>query len=273
MQTTKTAIMKTLTLNPFSKLVLPALLGCSLAFSQGVASAEWKWSRANTPGAETLYYLPMNGSLESPIGASDSAKLTANEGSDASTLARNPADPAFSESAPNLGKALKLNPENMLVCGPFKSAAPLELTVSFWVKITEPGYLCSIQNIGISDENALQLGFKARNDGTLGILAKVGASDYIDKSVPCPLLDGTWHHFAVVLKPDPSGNTSKLKIAADGETLGEFDMNGVGPDRFSVTVGASLMEYHMERSGPGALCEIDELLVVEKALPEPNKPL
>jgi len=187
---------------------------------------------------------------------------------------REPAEPEFSEGPVGLGKALKLSPANMISLSGFKSPDPMELTVSFWVKISKAGFLCSIQNPGGVEEGEFGISFIVQENSDLVVTAKIGSSKWVGGAVPTDLLSGGWHHFAVVVTPDPNGTTTKqLIVSIDGESCFEAELDGVGPEQFIIFLGSSLSEYWMENKGLGATCEIDELLIVGKALTEPNQPL
>jgi hypothetical protein len=237
------------------------------------ASAELKWTKPNSPSTETLALLPLDGSLDSSTEKPNQAQFTQYSSDSDGGIARNPAEPEFSEGPSSLGKALKLNPDNLLLLGGFKSHTPLALTVSFWVKISDAGFLCSIQNSGVPEEELCKIGLKVNQDGRLVIQARLGLSKWTNEVVPSNLLTDTWQHVAVVVAPDENGTASNLTISVDGEVLWDSQVDGVGPEHFLVTLGLSPYEYTLPQGGPGAQCEVDEVLVVEKALPDPHKPL
>lgn len=250
---------------------LAVLAAGALGVFLATAAAEVQWTKPNTPSAETLAYFSFGDSLESDMPITVNLSMLQNLSEPSS--AREPAEPEFSEGPVALGKALKLSPANLLSISGFKSIYPMELTVSFWVKISEAGFLCSIQNPGVYEEGALGISFKVQENSDLAVSAKIGSSKWVNGSVPTDLLSGGWHHFAAVVTPDPNGTASKLIVSIDGEPCFEAELDGVGPEKFVVFLGASPYEYYLERGGPGATCEIDELLIVGKALAEPNQPL
>jgi hypothetical protein len=237
--------------------------------SLGVAHAEFTWPRANTPNADTLAYRNFDGSLD---GDSGRLQLTALETPTQGGSKRPPAEPVFASGPSNLGQALSLKPENILSFPKIK-LAEAAFTVSFWVKLSEPGYIGVINNPGGQDEKSLSIGLKVDQAGKLHSTFKLGISKWVNKSVASDLLDDQWHHIAVVVKPDAGGAGSNLKVSENGNPLIDEQVDGVAPENFALALGAHPHEYYLPRAGLGAEMLVDELLIQGVALPEPHKPL
>ena len=239
-------------------------------FSLGVAHAEFTWPRANTPNADTLAYRNFDGSLEGDGGR---LILNALETPTQGGSKRLPAEPVFASGPSNLGQALSLKPENTLSTPKKIKLAEAAFTVSFWVKLSEPGFIGVITNPGGQDEKTLSIGLKVDQAGKLISSSKLGSSKWVNKSVASDLLDNQWHHIAVVVKPDAGGAGSNLKISENGNVLIDEQVDGVAPETFNVFFGAHPHEYYLPRAGLGAEMLVDELLIQGVALPEPHKPL
>jgi hypothetical protein len=238
-------------------------------FSLGVAHAEFTWPRANTPNADTLAYRNFDGSLE---GDGGSLKLTALETPTENGSKRPPAEPVFASGPSNLGQAISLKPENILSISKIK-LAEAAFTVSFWVKLSGPGYIGVITNPGGQGEKSIAIGLKVDQAGKLQSMFQLGLSKYVNKSVASDLLDDQWHHIAVVVKPDAGGAGSNLKISENGNLLIDEQVDGVAAANFTLFLGAHPHEYYLPRAGLGAEMLVDELLIQGVALPEPHKPL
>jgi hypothetical protein len=267
--------MNTLSFRQIAKCVLPGLAGFLLSIGQ--AHADFQWPRPNTPGKDTLIYFPFDGSLNGSLdGHDEKLDLFALEDMTKPGSKRHPDDAVFSESAPHLGKALSLKPENLLRFGRVKLQGDGEFTVSFWVKISEPGYLMCFSTRGVhAGPQHFAIGMKVDTAGILRFTSKIGESKWQNQSDYSRLLDGAWHHVAVVVKPDSAANSSsKVLVAINGEPLFDFTAEGVAQNVMGeLFFGCHPDEYYVERSGPGATCLIDEVLVQAKAIPKPNQPL
>lgn len=237
-------------------------------FSLGVAHAEFTWPRANTPNSETLFNLHCDGNLE---GGGAQGKFVVLENPSESGK-RVPAEPVFVPGAPNLGQAVSLKPENNIVAS-FKTQEPNEFTVSCWIKVSTPGFLGEVLNPGGKDAKSLSIGMKLEQNGKIKFSIQLGTSKWVNKSVATDLLDGNWHHIALVVKPNPDGASSNVKISIDANPVLEEVVDGVAPEKFTVSFGASTYEFKLPRAGLGAEMLVDELLIQSKALPEPHKPL
>jgi hypothetical protein len=233
-------------------------------FSLGVAHAEFTWPRANTPNADTLGHANFDGSLE---GDGGSLKLTALETPTENGSKRLPAEPVFASGPSNLGQALSLKPENILSF-PKTKLAEAAFTVSFWVKLSGPGYIGVIRNPDGGGEKSLVIGLKVDQSGKLHSSSKLGISKWVKKVVASDLLDDQWHHIAVVVKPDAGGDGSNLKISENGNLLIDEQVDGVAPEIIALALGA-----HPDGLPLGAEMLVDELLIQRVALPEPHKPL
>ena len=238
-------------------------------FSLGVAHAEFTWPRANTPNSDTISHWSFDGSLDIDSGR---LKLDALETPTESGSKRPPAEPVFASGPSNLGQAISLKPENILSISKIK-LAEAAFTVSFWVKLSGPGYIGVITNPGEQDEKALGIGLKVDQAGKLNSMFKLGTSKWFTKSVASDLLDDQWHHIAVVVKPNAGGDGSNLKISENGNVLIDEQVDGVAPETLNVFFGAHPHEYYLPRAGLGAEMLVDELLIQGVALPEPHKPL
>jgi hypothetical protein len=151
--------------------------------------------------------------------------------------------------------------------------AEAAFTVSFWVKLSGPGYIGVIHNPGGQNEKSLGIGLKVDQAGKLNSMFKLGTSKWFNKSVASNLLDDQWHHIAVVVKPDAGGDGSNLKISENGNVLIDEQVDGLAPETFVVALGAHPHEYNLPRAGLSAEMLVDELLIQGVALPEPHKPL
>lgn len=238
-------------------------------FTLSVSHAEFSWPRANTPNGDTLVYRNFDGSLE---GDSNSLSLVALETPTQSGSKRLPAEPVFASGPSNLGQAISLKPESILSTSRMTSRGQA-FTVSFWVKLSGPGYIGVITMPGGRDEKYLSIGLKVDQAGKLLSSSRLGISKVVNKSVASDLLDHKWHHIAVVVKPDASGAGSNLKISENGNLLIDEQVDGVVPETFRVFLGAHPHEYNLPRAGLSAEMLVDELLIQGVALPDPHKPL
>jgi hypothetical protein len=250
-----------------TKLLFNTLAASLLSLS--VSHAEFSWPRANTPNGDTLIYRNFDGNLE---GDSGRLQLTALETPTENGSKRPPAEPVFASGPSNLGQAISLKPENILSTPKIK-LAEAAFTVSFWVKLSGPGFIGVITNPGGQDEKMLSIGLKVDQAGKLISSSKLGSSKWVNKSVASDLLDDQWHHIAVVVKPDAGGDGTNLKISENGNVLIDEQVDGVTPEDFVVFLGAHPYEHYLPRAGLGAEMLVDELLIQGVALPEPHKPL
>ncbi len=256
-----------------SSLFHPSVFGAFfLGLSILSAPAEITWDAPNVPDESTLAYFALDGSLE-PGGLAGAKFFKIKDMTDGRSP-RDPLEPTFAPSQPKLGQALKFSPDTYLRSDYLKLPTAGELTLSFLAKLSEPGSLGYVgYSVGGGTDADFVIQIKALASGQVKCINSIGKGKWVEKSEVADVSDGGWHHIAITLKPKEDGSGSLLKVWVDGNAIMEFEREEVAGDKCFFVVGAHPVEFHLDRSGPGAEMLVDEVLFTNRVAEKPNAPL
>lgn len=248
------------------------LTAAFLTLTLAPGARAFQWNGVNQPNASTLalFHFDEGKGDRAANAAPDGSPLafTSQKGGAADT------SPTWAPQPPSLdggkGKALRIEGNTMGFAGPKATAHAIEgldpsagLTVSFWFR-AGPEESPGVALVLMSTQNPrFEILFLVEKfPGTHRYFLVYGKTRF---SGGKDLLDGDWHHVALVIAPAAAGST--VRFFRDGEKVEEKAASEPPPGGKGIlTVGGNPF------TGPGASFEMDELLIQGGVLTDFTKP-